>query len=55
MPFEEAKAAVAKLDPQAKQQQLGQRVINRYGCYSCHEIKGFETTQPIGTELSEEG
>ena len=55
LPFEEAKAAVAKLDPQAKQQQLGQRVINRYGCYSCHEIKGFETTQPIGTELSEEG
>ena len=35
--------------------QLGQRVINRYGCFSCHEIKGFETTQPIGTELSEEG
>ena len=55
MPFEDAKAAVAKLDPQAKQLQLGQRVINRYGCYSCHLIKGFETTQPIGTELSEEG
>ena len=55
MPFEEATAAVAKLDPQAKQQALGQRVINRYGCYSCHLIKGFETTQPIGTELSEEG
>ena len=55
MPFEEAKAALAKLDPQAKQLQLGQRVINRYGCFSCHAIKGFETTQPIGTELSEEG
>ena len=43
----------------ARQQQqrtgLGQRVINRYGCYSCHEIKGFETTQPIGVDLSEEG
>src|SRR5205085_3842919 len=26
-----------------------------YGCFSCHEIKGFEKTQPIGTELSEEG
>ena len=55
MPFEEAKAAVGKLDAQAKQIALGQRVINRYGCYSCHEIKGFENTQPIGTELSEEG
>jgi mono/diheme cytochrome c family protein len=55
MPFEEAKAAVAKLDPQVKQVTLGQRVISRYGCYSCHQIKGFESTQPIGTELSEEG
>jgi mono/diheme cytochrome c family protein len=55
MPFEDAKAAVGKLDAQAKQIELGQRVIGRYGCYSCHEIKGFETAQPIGTELSEEG
>jgi mono/diheme cytochrome c family protein len=55
MPFEEAKAQVAKLDANGKQLALGQRVINRYGCFSCHEIKGFETTQPIGTELSEEG
>ena len=55
MPSEEAKAAVAKLDPQAKQLDLGKRVITRYGCFSCHEIKGFETTQPIGTELSEAG
>ena len=46
---------MAKLDPQAKRVTLGQRVISRYGCYSCHQIKGFESTQPIGTELSEEG
>ena len=55
MPAEEAKAAVGKLDAEAKQRTLGERVINRYGCFSCHQIKGFETTQPIGTELSEEG
>ncbi|MGE3176033.1 MAG: c-type cytochrome [Vicinamibacterales bacterium] len=55
MPFEEAKATLAKMDPQTKQVELGQRVINRYGCYSCHLIKGFENTQPIGTDLSEEG
>lgn len=55
MPFEDAKATLAKMDPQKKQVELGQRVINRYGCYSCHLIKGFETTQPIGTDLSEEG
>ena len=34
---------------------LGQRVIGRYGCFSCHEIAGFEEMQPIGIELSEEG
>ncbi len=55
MPFEQAQAEVAKLDPQARQVALGQRVIGRYGCYSCHQIKGFENVQPIGTELSEEG
>lgn len=55
MPFEEAKAQLGKLDANAKQLELGKRAINRYGCFSCHEIKGFETTQPIGTELSEEG
>ena len=55
MPFEEAKAQIAKLGPDEKQIQLGQRVINRYGCFSCHDIKGFEKAQPIGTDLSEEG
>ena len=55
MPFEDAKAAVAKLNPEQKQIELGQRAINRYGCFSCHDIKGFEKAQPIGTDLSEEG
>jgi mono/diheme cytochrome c family protein len=55
MPFEEAKAQLAKMDAKTRQLDLGQRVITRYGCYSCHEIKGFEKSQPIGTELSEEG
>ena len=51
----DAEAAVAKLSPEEKQIQLGQRAINRYGCFSCHEIKGFENAQSIGTDLSEEG
>ena len=55
MPVEDAKAEVAKLDPQQKQVALGQRAINRYGCFSCHDIKGFEKAQSIGTDLSEEG
>jgi mono/diheme cytochrome c family protein len=55
MPFEDAKAQLAKWNPQQKQLELGQRVIGRYGCFSCHDIKGFETAQSIGTDLSEEG
>jgi mono/diheme cytochrome c family protein len=51
----DAQARMAKMDANAKQLELGQRVITRYGCFSCHQIKGFETTQPIGTDLSEEG
>ncbi len=55
MPFEESKTELAKLDVKARQLALGQKVIARYGCFSCHDIKGFDKTQPIGTELSEEG
>jgi cytochrome c2 len=55
MPFEDAKARVAGWDARQKQVELGQRAINRYGCFSCHEIKGFENAQAIGTDLSEEG
>lgn len=33
----------------------GQRLIRDYGCYSCHQIPGFENEKPIGTELTEEG
>lgn len=55
MPLAEAQARLAKMDATAKQLDLGQRVIARQGCFSCHDIKGFETTQPIGVDLSEEG
>jgi mono/diheme cytochrome c family protein len=34
---------------------LGQRSIEKYGCYSCHTIKGFDGLKPIGTELTIEG
>ncbi len=54
MPVEQAKARLSSMDAAAKQQDLGERVITRYGCFSCHEIKGFEKTQAIGVELSEE-
>src|SRR5262245_31874287 len=55
MPFEDAKAQLAKWNPNQKEVELGSRAISRYGCFSCHEIKGFEKAQSIGTDLSEEG
>jgi cytochrome c2 len=33
----------------------GKTLINKYGCFGCHNIKGFETAQKIGTELTEHG
>jgi mono/diheme cytochrome c family protein len=55
MPIARAHATMAKMDARAKKLDLGRRTIARYGCFSCHEIKGFENEQPIGTELSEQG
>ncbi len=55
VPTEEAQATVAAMTPEEQQLELGRRAIGRYGCYSCHTIAGFEDTQPIGIELSQEG
>src|SRR5205807_2530165 len=46
---------LGKMNAQQKQIDLGRRAIGRYGCFSCHDIKGFEKAQSIGTDLSEEG
>ena len=56
MPFEDAQTRARRSwNAEQKQIELGQRAINRYGCFSCHDIKGFEKAQAIGTDLSEEG
>src|SRR4051794_22745066 len=55
LPVAEAQAELGKMNAEQKQVELGRRAINRYGCFSCHDIKGFEKAQSIGTDLSEEG
>ena len=55
MSVEEVKAKLASMSSREKEVYLGQRMITRYGCFGCHLIQGFESTPPIGTELSEEG
>lgn len=54
MPSRDAEAKLSSMDSHAKQLELGEQAILRYGCFSCHEIKGFEGAQPIGVELTEE-
>ena len=55
LPTAEAEELVGGMSVDEQRLDLGQRVIGRYGCFSCHEIAGFEDAQPIGIELSEEG
>ena len=56
--FETLKSAqnkLAKMTDRERTLELGHRSIGKYGCYSCHEFKGFEGRTPIGPELSKEG
>ncbi len=55
VPFEEAQSTIAGMSDEEKLLDLGERAIGRYGCYSCHQISGFDDVQPIGVELTEEG
>lgn len=51
-----AKAKLSKLSDEERTMELGKRSINKYGCYSCHNINGFEGDLPqIGPELTKEG
>ena len=51
-------AAQDKLASMSQDEQhyfLGEHLIRRNGCFGCHDIKGFETEQRVGTELTEAG
>ena len=50
-----AKANLAKMDDHARTMELGKRSLGKYGCYSCHNITGFEDRARIGPDLTEEG
>ncbi len=51
----QAERKLAAMDLNEKLNRTGERLINHYGCYACHDIKGFEHANPVGTELTEEG
>jgi len=51
----DAEAKLNAMPLRAQLEYLGQRSIEKYGCYSCHDIRGFDGLKPIGTELTIEG
>jgi mono/diheme cytochrome c family protein len=52
---EAAKAKVESLPAGERQKELGGLVLTRYGCWGCHDLKGYEKALGIGAELSNEG
>ncbi|MBT3981339.1 MAG: c-type cytochrome [Bacteriovoracaceae bacterium] len=50
-----AKTKLAGLDDHQRTLELGKRSIGKFGCYSCHNIDGFEGRSPIGVDLTNEG
>ncbi len=55
-PVTESKVSdyIGKLSSHDLSVELGSRSIGQYGCFGCHNIKGYETMGGIGPELSEE-
>jgi cbb3-type cytochrome oxidase cytochrome c subunit len=53
MRTDEARARLAAMDPAARYEYLGGKLISRYGCFGCHAgVPGYENAQRIGTELT---
>ena len=54
-PMITAQEQLAGMNRAQKLEYAGERLISQYGCFACHDIAGFEDTQPIGTELTDIG
>jgi len=50
-----AKGQLSKMDLDAKLEFTGKKMISKYGCFGCHNIKGFEKVNPIGADLTKIG
>jgi cytochrome c2 len=55
VPVKQADQQLAAMDDRQRTLFVGEKTIARYGCFGCHEIKGFEKSTPIGAELTEQG
>ncbi len=52
---EVAQKKLAQMSSREKTLELGHKSLGKYGCYSCHNIKGFEGAAQIGPELTKVG
>ncbi|MGB0452751.1 MAG: c-type cytochrome [Bacteriovoracaceae bacterium] len=52
---ETAKKKLLAMTDEERTHELGKRSVGKYGCYSCHQIDGFEGRAPIGPELTKIG
>lgn len=53
--IEGAQNKLSKMSDHERTLELGYRSVGKYGCFSCHNIEGFENRGPIGPDLTEEG
>jgi len=53
--IEQSHASLDAMSPAERDVFLGEQTIQKYGCWGCHDLAGFENAKPIGTELTEEG
>jgi mono/diheme cytochrome c family protein len=55
-PIADAEKKLSTMNDDERTMELGRKSINKYGCYSCHNINGFEGELPqIGPELTKVG
>ena len=53
--IEQSVAELEVMSDEERNVYLGGQTIQKYGCYGCHELEGFDDAKPIGVELTEEG
>ncbi|MCZ6727767.1 MAG: c-type cytochrome [Acidobacteria bacterium] len=53
--YEQSEAILARMTDHERNVFLGEETVQKYGCYGCHDLAGFERSKPIGVELTEEG
>ena len=53
--IEQSQATLESMSDLERDVFLGEQTVQKYGCYACHNIDGFDDAKPIGVELTAEG